>query len=192
MGLSFGRDFFGLPFTLVRFDSTAAGSISSSRATEEKGALLAATLLPWESGSERHVVVAGRMVPTAAVCRRWARSAAPSICAILRRIPPARGLVGSGRHRLVASDARERSIVVFFMNERMGMNSAILRRSPPAFRSIVALSVVRRAELKQCTMHQAPANAHACTHHFFVHCTVPNSPRIIVKSPRKNLFFVAF
>ena len=63
-------------------------------------------------GSECHVVVAGRVA--AAGRKRWASAAAP-LCVIFRRIPavpPARGLIGSGRHCLVASDARERNIVL--------------------------------------------------------------------------------
>ena len=58
------------------------------------------------------MVVAGRVA--AAGRKRWASAAAP-LCVIFRRIPavpPARGLIGSGRHCLVASDARERNIVL--------------------------------------------------------------------------------
>ena len=142
MGLSFGRAFFFffLPAAALvpfAFDDAAAagGSASSSSsaaaaAAEEKGALP-----PWQSGSEGNVAVAGRVAAAAAWCKRrggrechvvvagraaaagrkrWASAAAP-LCVIFRRIPampPARGLIGSGRHCLVASDARERNIVL--------------------------------------------------------------------------------
>ena len=192
MGLSFGRDFFffflpAIALVPFAFDHAAAagGSASSSSSAAAAAAEEKRALPPWQSGSEGNVAVAGRVAAAAAWCKRRggrechvvvAAAAAP-LCVIFRRIPampPARGLIGSGRHCLVASDARERNIVLVTVSLfcDLSMSACVL---PPVLLSDDAMRCLaaqqrsgrRRTEFAASDfIHSIPTSSTTCTSTF--------------------------